>query len=97
MRASPSYGKGAILCCGAWASRCGDFSCGGSRGPGCVGFSSHGMWTLEPRATAPRQADSSSTGIEPVSPALAGGFSTTGPLEKSFFLFKNGFIETYML
>ena len=47
-----------------------------------MGFSSHGLWTLEPRATAPQQADSSSTGIEPVSPALAGGFLTTGLLGK---------------
>ena len=27
-------------------------------------------------------------GIEPVSPALAGGFLTTGPLGKSLFIFK---------
>ena len=33
-------GRGAALCCDAWAARCCGFSCGGSRGPGCAGFSS---------------------------------------------------------
>ena len=88
MWAFSNYGKGATLCCAAWASHCSDFSCGGSRGPGFAAFSSHGTWTLEPKAIAPRHAVSSLTGIEPASPALAGGFLTTGSPGKScFFLF----------
>ena len=54
------------------------FSCAGSSLP-CTGFSwdlqaqlGHGMWDLVPQP-----------GIEPLSPALAGGFLTTGPPGKS--------------
>ena len=75
---------GGLSHCGAWAvgTRAsvvvahGLSSCG-SRAPehrlsSCGAWAQllHGMWDL------PRP------GIEPVSPALAGGFSTTGPLEK---------------
>ena len=94
----------AILCCGARASHRGGFSCCGAwalgmqasvvaaRGSVVVahGLSScgtqaqllHGMWDL-PRA-----------GIEPVSPALAGGFLTTAPPGKShrYFLCSSFFI-----
>ena len=72
-RAFSSCGKWGILSsCSVQASPCGDVSCG-AQNLGRVGFSGtqvllpHGMWNL------PRP------GTEPVSPALAGGFSTTGP------------------
>ena len=76
---SDCYELGVTLYCGAWASHCsGSFHC---RTPavGCGAFSScgprtyfpHGMWNL------PRP------GIETMSLALAGGFSTTGPPETS--------------
>ena len=74
---------GATLRCGAWASPCGGFSCCGARALGArasvvaaCGLSScgaraqllRGMWDLP------------GPGLEPVSPALAGGFLTTVPL-----------------
>ena len=89
---------GAVLHCGAWASHCGGFSCcrglalgvqasvavahrlssHGSRALECQLSSCgaqvwllHGMWVL------PRP------GIEPMSPALAGGFLTTVPRGES--------------
>ena len=85
---------GATLCCGAWVSHCGGFSCCRAQALGvwasvavAHGLSScgsralehglsscgtraqllHGMWDL------PRP------GLEPGSPALAGGFLTTAP------------------
>ena len=78
--------EGATLRCGARASHCGGFSCCGARALGAWasvvvarGFNScgsrasllRGMWDL------PRP------GLEPVSPALAGGFLTTAPPGKS--------------
>ena len=72
--------------CGACASHCGGFSCCGARALGtrasvvvARGLSScgsraqllHDMWDL------PRP------GLEPMSPALAGGFLTTAPPRKS--------------
>ena len=65
---------GATFCCGARASHCGGFSCCGS-------------WTLEHRlSSCGAQAyllcgmwDLPRPGLEPVSPALAGGFLTTAP------------------
>ena len=75
-----SCGKWGLLSrCGTWTSHCSGFSYCGARTLGCVGFGScgaraqlpRGMWNL-PR---PR--------IKPVSPALAGRLSTTGPLVKS--------------
>ena len=89
---------GATLCCGVWASHCGGFSSCRTRtqgtrasvvvahGLGCCGSQAlehrlsscgaqaqlfHGMWDL------PRP------GMEPVSPAFAGGFLTTAPPGKS--------------
>ena len=79
-QAFSSCGKwGLLSSCGAQTSRCSGFSYCGARTPGPVGFGScgaraqlpHGVWNL-PR---PR--------IKPVSPALAGRLSTTGPLVKS--------------
>ena len=65
---------GATLQCAAWASHCGGFSCCGARAllrrlRSCGAWASllHGMWDLP------------GPGLEPVSPALAGGFLTTAP------------------
>ena len=70
---------GLLSSCNALASHCGGFSCCRAQAVGRVGLSSCGsqaellcsMWGLP------------GPGIEPMSPALAGGFLTTGPPEKS--------------
>ena len=61
--------------CGARASRGGGFSCCEAWAVGHWGFSSCGSWAELPHDmwNLPRP------GIEPMSPALAGGFLTTGP------------------
>ena len=89
---------GATLCCGVWASHCSGFSCCGARALGAQasvavarGLSSCGSRALEHRfsscgAWAPllrSMWDLPAPGIEPVSPALAGGFLTTVPSGKS--------------
>ena len=65
---------GATLRCGVQASHCGGFSCSGARALECRLSSRgtraqllRGMWNLP------------GPGLEPVSPALADGFSTTAP------------------
>ena len=71
--------QGLLSSCGAWASHCGGFSCCRAPALGCMDFSNHGtqalllrgMWNLP------------GLGMEPVSPALAGGFLSTGPPGKS--------------
>ena len=81
---------GATLRCGARASRCGGFSC-------CKAWAL-GIWASV--AVACRLSscgtraqllhgtwDPSRPGIEPVFPALAGGFSTTVPLRKPLIIF----------
>ena len=82
-----SYGKqGLLFSCGAQASHCG-FSCFGARALGRTGFSSCGSWVLEHRLNGcGTQAwllhgmwNILGSGIEPASPALAGGFLTTEP------------------
>ena len=69
-------GRGATLHCGARASHCRGLSCCGAQAPiterrlsscGSRAQLLRGMWGL------PRP------GLEPVSPALAGGFLTTAP------------------
>ena len=82
------------LCCGAWASHCGGFSCCKAQALGtrasvfvAHGLSSCGSWALEHRLSSfGTQAlllrsmwDLSGPGIKPVFPALAGGFLTTVP------------------
>ena len=77
-----SCGKhGLVSSCWMWASHCGGLSCCRAWALGCVGLSScntqvqlpHNMWrTLIP-----------GPGIEAMSPALPGGFLTTGPVGKS--------------
>ena len=89
---------GATLCCGAWASHCGGFSCCraqalGARASATVarGLSNCGSRTLEHRLSSCGMRaqllrgmwDLPGAGIEPVSPALAGGFLTTVPTGKS--------------
>ena len=83
---------GATLGCGARASRCGGFSCCGARALGvwasvvvACGLSSCGSRALEHRlGSCGTRAqllrgiwDLPGPGMEPVSPALAGGFLTT--------------------
>ena len=63
---------------GKQASHCGGFSCCRARVPGRMGFSSCGAWAELPHG----MWDLPGSGIEPVSPALPGGFLTTGPPEK---------------
>ena len=82
----------ASLRCGVWASHCGGFSCCRARALGAwasvvvaCGLSSCGSWALEHRPSScgawaqllHSMRDLPGPGMEPVSPALAGGFSTT--------------------
>ena len=81
---------GATLCCGAWASHCGAFSLR-STGSRHAGFSSCGLRALECRLSSCGARalllcsmwDLPGPGLEPVSPALAGGFLTAAPPEKT--------------
>ena len=77
---------GATLHCGVWASHCSGFSCCGVQALGIQAsvvvarrLSSCGAWVQLLRETwdLPRPR------IKPVSPELAGGFSTTAPPGKS--------------
>ena len=79
VQAFSSCSKQGLLSCGAQASYCNGFSCCQAWALGCMGFSSYSIWTqflcsmwylLGP-------------GIEPMSPAMAGGPSTSGPPGKS--------------
>ena len=86
--------SGATLCCSARASHCGGFSCCGTRAVGMQasvvvsrGLSSCGSQALERRLSSCGTRaqllrgmwDLPRPGLEPVFPALAGGFSTTAP------------------
>ena len=92
--------EGATLRCSAQASHCSGFSCRGACALGprasvvvAGGSGSCGSWALEHRlSSCGAQAqlllgmwDLPRPGIEPVSPALAGGFLTTVPPGKSHF------------
>ena len=92
---------GATLHCGAWASHCGGFSCCGAWALGvwtsvvaALGLSRCGSWALEHRFSscgARAQLlrgmwDLPRPGIEPMCPALAGGFLTTVPPRKSQYV-----------
>ena len=81
-------GRGGLLYgCGAQASYCSDFSWCGAPALGRTGFSQCSSWDLEYRLnTCGTQTpllgatwDLPRSGIEPVSPALAGGCFTTEP------------------
>ena len=89
---------GATLHCDARASHCSGFSCCGARALGAQasvavaqGLSSCGSWALERRLSScgTRASllhgmwDLPGPGLEPMSPALAGGFLTTEPPGKS--------------
>ena len=88
----------ATLRCGAWTSPCGGFSCWGAQALGARasvvvahGLSSCGLHALERRLSScgawtqllRGMWDRPGPGLEPVSPALAGGFLTTVPPGKS--------------
>ena len=92
----------AFSSCSAWASHCGGFSCCGAQTLGAqssvvvaCGLSSCGSQALEHRlSSCGSQAqllrgmwDLPGPEIEPVSPALAGGFLTTAPPGKSYCFF----------
>ena len=85
---------GATLCCGVRASHCGVFSCCRAQALGmrasvvvAHGLSSCGLQALECRLSSCGSRasllgdmwDLPGPGLEPVSPALAGGFLTTRP------------------
>ena len=89
----------ATLHCGAWASRCGGFSCCRVRALGmrasvvvACGLSSYGLRALEHRlgSCCTRAQllcdmwDLARPGLEPMSPALAGRFPTTVPPGKPY-------------
>ena len=98
---------GATLRCVARASHCGGFSCCGARALGtwasvvvARGLSSCGSWALQRRLSscgARAQLlrgmwDLPRAGLEPVSPALAGGFLTTAPPGKPSVKLQNHFV-----
>ena len=73
--------------CGVWASHCGGFSCCGAQALG-PGLGSRGSWVYSTDPVVETHGLSCSktgrwdvprSGIEPMSPALAGGFFTTEP------------------
>ena len=93
---------GTTLHCGAQYSHCGGFSCCGAWAQGAWAsevvahrLSSCGSQAVERRlSSCGAQAqllhgtwDFPGPGLEPVSPALAGGFLTTAPLGKPYVLF----------
>ena len=88
----------------AWASHCGGFSCCRAPALGCVGFSSSDSQVLGHRLNSCGARDQllcgmwnlPRSGIQPVSPALAGRFFTTEPPGKpSALLFKGRWIQTF--
>ena len=108
---------GATLGCGARASHCSGFSCCGAWALGtwpsvvvAHGLTSCGLRALECRlSSCGAQAwllcgmwDLPGPGLEPVSPALAGGFLTTAPPGKSpylvflFFFYKFIYLFYYL-
>ena len=87
--------------CGARAF-CGGFSCCRAQAPGLAGFSLCGTWLSSCSSWAPEHRlsrcgarawmlrgmwDLPGSGVEPVSPTLAGRFFTTGPPGKPEALF----------
>ena len=83
--------------CGEQASHCGGFSCCGAQALGgrasavvAHGPSSCGEWAQLLRG----MWDLPGPGLEPVSPALAGGFLTTAPPGKPYLL---TFTEIYLI
>ena len=76
--------QGLLACCCVLGSHFRSFSCCGAQALGRVGFSSCGSWALEHRlCSCGTRAyslhgtwDLPGPGIEPISPALSGGFFT---------------------
>ena len=100
LRAAKLQRAGATLRCGVWASHCGGFSCCRAQAPGtrasvvvAGGLSSCGSWALERRLSSCGARalllcgmwDLPGAGLEPVSPALAGGCLTIVPPGKPLF------------
>ena len=94
MRAFSSCGERWLLFVAVPASHCGGFSCCGVQALGAwasvvvaCGLSSCGSWALERRLSSSGirawslcgMWDLPGPGLEPMSPALAGGFLTTAP------------------
>ena len=88
--------------CGERASPCGGFSCCGAQAPGhkgsavsAPGFQSTGSVVVAHRLSFSVACGTLlGSGIEPVSPILAGGFSTTEPPGRSpFNIFKFGYLS----
>ena len=78
--------SGAALLFGAQTSRRGDFSCCRAQALGTqisLG-AARGLSCGAPALVAPQHVESSKPGIQPLSPALAGGFLSTLPPGKSF-------------
>ena len=77
---------GLLSSCSTRASHCSGFSCCRARAPGCEGISSCSLWALECAlsgcgtwAQLPHSMwNLPGSGIEHMSPALTGGFLTTG-------------------
>ena len=97
-----SCGKqGLCYSCSVRVSHSSGFSCCGVWALGPLGFSSCGSWALEHRLdSCDTQTklfcgmwDLPGSGIEPVSPALAGGFFTTKPPGKPLAIFLNYFLQ----
>ena len=93
---------GATLPCAAWASHCSGFSCHGAQAVGtrasvvvACGLSSCGSQALEHRLSSCGtwaqllcgMWDLPGPGLEPVSPALAGGFLITAPPGSPFLCY----------
>ena len=96
-RAFSSCRERGILCCSAPASHCGSFSCSGARGSRRTGLMSCGSRALEHRLSSCGVRalllhvmwDPPGSGLEPMPPALAGGFPTTAPPGKPSTYFLN--------
>ena len=92
---SSCSGQGLLSSCGEQASHCSGFSRCGAWALGHSSFSSCHTWGLNSCGTQVQLLrgmwDLHNPGIEPMSPALAGGFFITDPLGKllSFILHEN--------
>ena len=83
-RAFSSYSKWRLLSsCSAQVSHCGGFSCCRARALGHAGFSGCDTWAQFLRGMWNHPGPA----VETISPAVAGGFLTTGPPGKSWTCF----------
>ena len=82
---------GVLSRCGAWASHCGSFSCGGAQALGAwvsVDAACRLRGCGKPCSLPCSIWDLPRPGIEPMSPALAGGFLTIEPSGKPYNAFE---------